>query len=68
VTRELETYAIQPVSADETREALEVITQSWKSAYRGIIDQNYLDLLTVDSWLEHEAPGQLIALRLENCP
>jgi GNAT superfamily N-acetyltransferase len=62
--RELENYTIQPVNADETREACEVITQSWKSAYRGIIDQDYLDSLTSDLWLKEEAPGRFVALKL----
>jgi GNAT superfamily N-acetyltransferase len=60
----LENYHIQLMNTDKNRDACEVITQSWKSAYRGIIDQNYLDSLTVDSWLEQETPGRFVALKL----
>ena len=39
-------------SGDDLRQVSRIYAQSWKSAYRGIVPQDYLDALPEDRWVK----------------
>jgi ribosomal protein S18 acetylase RimI-like enzyme len=41
----------------DIEEASRVLAKSWKSAYRGIVDDDYLDTLSYNHWIDFLATG-----------
>lgn len=48
---------IRSACADDIEEISCVLAKSWKTAYRGIVDDAYLDTLPLDHWVDFLASG-----------
>lgn len=50
---------VRPAVAEDAMGAARVHVRSWQSAYRGLIDQDYLDSLTPEAWARRYSFGHM---------
>jgi ribosomal protein S18 acetylase RimI-like enzyme len=60
--------SIQPATEDDFDEVAALFATSWRFAYRGIVDQGYLDSLSADRWKEmlHKLPDDPLSMLVAN--
>ena len=49
-----EPMVIRQATGDDARQIAEILVEDWKTAYRGIIDSDYLDSMNVEERYQRE--------------
>jgi len=52
--RNLENVMIRQATEEDARQIADIVVEDWKKAYRGIIDQDYLDSMSVEERYSRE--------------